>query len=389
MVTVTGLTKHFGKTRAVNNISFHIDKGEIVAFLDPNGAGKTTTMRMLTGYLPPTAGSCQINSIDVADKPDRIKQWIGYLPEDNPLYPEMKVYEYLEFVGQVRKIAHLRERMKDVSLRCGIGDVIGKKISVLSRGYRQRVTKKTIAGDSIHRILIERLRDTTEILISDQGMFVNPGEYRGDTNEINALITQLRQATLGEVISERREMHARFGVDEGALRVTLNGKPSQSFYVGGRAADYLRTYVRFIGDDDVYLAEGIFREMFDRDPDEWRDALILTFDMDAVDKIVINDLGFMKRDTRWFLHEREIEPIKVIEVLNLLSNLRAIGFADNVSVFEPVLTVSIMSDAFTYGVEIGEKQDRFLYLLRVTGHKPVFLVNEYIIDQILGLLPDT
>lgn len=139
MVTVTGLTKHFGKTRAVNNISFHIDKGEIVAFLGPNGAGKTTTMRMLTGYLLPTAGSCQINGVDVADKPDRIKQWIGYLPEDNPLYPEMKVYEYLQFVGQVRKIAHLRDRMKDVSLRCGIGDVIGKKISVLSRGYRQRV----------------------------------------------------------------------------------------------------------------------------------------------------------------------------------------------------------------------------------------------------------
>jgi len=265
--------------------------------------------------------------------------------------------------------------------------VVLATVTVISS--RRRVTKKTIAGDNIHRILIERLRDTAEILISDQGMFVSPGEYRGDTNEINTLITQLRQATLGEVISERREMHARFGVDEGALRVTLNGKPSQSFYVGKRAADYLRTYVRFIGDDDVYLAEGISREMFDRDPDEWRDALILAFNMDAVDKLVINGLEFTKRDTRWFVHEREVEPIKVIEVLNLLSNLRAIGFADNVSVFEPMLTVSVLSDAFTYGVEIGEKRDRFLYLLRVSGRKPVFFVNEYIVDQILGLLHDT
>ncbi len=139
MVTVKGLTKHFGKTKAVNGISFNIEKGEIVAFLGPNGAGKTTTMRMLTGYLHPTAGSCRINDVEVTAEPDTIKGWIGYLPEDNPLYPDMKVYEYLEFVGQVRGITDLKGRMKEVSMRCGISDVIGKKISVLSRGYRQRV----------------------------------------------------------------------------------------------------------------------------------------------------------------------------------------------------------------------------------------------------------
>lgn len=277
-------------------------------------------------------------------------------------------------------------RYRNFLLLLAIAVVLAAVVVISSR---RGVTRKRIAGDDIHRILIEWLRDTTEILISDQGMFVNPGEYRGDTNEIAFLITQLRQATLGEVISERKEMHARFDVDDGALRVTLNGKRSQSFYVGRRAADHLRTYVRFVGADDVYLAEGISRDMFDRDPNEWRDALILTFDMDAVDKLVINDLEFAKRDARWFVYEREIESIKVIEVLNLLSNLRAMGFADKVSAFEPVLTVSIISDAFSHGVEIGEKQDRFLYLLRVTGHRPVFLVNEYIVDQILGLLPDT
>lgn len=167
MVTVTGLSKRFGKTHAVNDISFHIDRGEIVAFLGPNGAGKTTTMRMLTGYLPPTAGSCRINDVDVTEKPDVTKQLIGYLPEDNPLYPDMMVYEYLEFVGQVRRVERLRERMKDISLRCGIGNVIGKKIGVLSRGYRQRVG---VAQAILHDPAILILDEPTEGLDPNQVM---------------------------------------------------------------------------------------------------------------------------------------------------------------------------------------------------------------------------
>ena len=141
MIKVEGLTKRYARTTAVDGISFEVQKGQIVGFLGPNGAGKSTTMRVLTCFLPPSEGTASVAGFDVIKQPQEVKKRIGYLPETPPLYPEMEVREYLEFVGELKGIprATLRSRIDEVSERCSVADVSSKLISKLSKGYRQRV----------------------------------------------------------------------------------------------------------------------------------------------------------------------------------------------------------------------------------------------------------
>jgi ABC-2 type transport system ATP-binding protein len=141
MITVKDLTKRYARNTAVDHISFEIQKGQIVGFLGPNGAGKTTTMRMLTCFLPPTAGTATVAGFDVLEEPMEVKKRIGYLPETPPLYPEMRTGEYLEFVGRLKGLAsaELGKRVDYVCERCSVADVRDKLISKLSKGYRQRV----------------------------------------------------------------------------------------------------------------------------------------------------------------------------------------------------------------------------------------------------------
>src|SRR5271165_5881244 len=141
MITVQGLTKRYARTIAVDHISFEVQKGQIVGFLGPNGAGKTTTMRMLTCFLPPTEGTAIVAGFDVLEQPLEVKKRIGYLPESPPVYPEMEVVEYLQFVGQLKGMggAALKRRVDEVAERCSIADVRTKLIGKLSKGYRQRV----------------------------------------------------------------------------------------------------------------------------------------------------------------------------------------------------------------------------------------------------------
>src|SRR5262249_23164496 len=141
MIKVEGLTKRYARTVAVDNISFEVQKGEIVGFLGPNGAGKTTTMRVLTCFLPPTAGSASVAGFDVLEQPLEVKKRIGYLPESPPLYPEMEVWEYLTFVGKLKGISgsDIARRVSEVSERCAIDDVQPRLISKLWKGSRQRV----------------------------------------------------------------------------------------------------------------------------------------------------------------------------------------------------------------------------------------------------------
>ncbi len=120
MITVKGLTKRYAHNTAVDHISFEVQKGQIVGFLGPNGAGKTTTMRILTCFLPPTAGSATVAGFDVLDQPMEVKKRIGYLPETPPLYPEMEVHEYLTFVGKLKGLrgGDIRKRVDYVIERC-------------------------------------------------------------------------------------------------------------------------------------------------------------------------------------------------------------------------------------------------------------------------------
>ncbi len=141
MIKVEGLTKRYPRTVAVDDISFEVEKGQIVGFLGPNGAGKTTTMRVLTCFLPPSAGKASIAGFDVLEHPMEVKKRIGYLPETPPVYPEMEVIEYLTFVGQLKGIssADIKRKADEVIGRCSLGDVRAKLIGKLSKGYRQRV----------------------------------------------------------------------------------------------------------------------------------------------------------------------------------------------------------------------------------------------------------
>lgn len=140
-LSVSHLTKVFGQQRAVNDITFSIEKGEIVGFLGPNGAGKSTTMKMATGYLPATSGSIQVNGLDVTTHSIQVRKMMGYLPEHNPLYLDMYVHEYLHFIGKVFEIpgSRLKSRVAEIIDLCGLTPEQNKKIETLSKGYRQRV----------------------------------------------------------------------------------------------------------------------------------------------------------------------------------------------------------------------------------------------------------
>jgi ABC-2 type transport system ATP-binding protein len=141
MITVQDLTKRYARNTAVDHISFEVEKGQIVGFLGPNGAGKTTTMRMLTCFLPPTAGRATVAGFDVLESPIEVKRRIGYLPETPPLYPEMRTAEYLAFVGKIKGLrgSELTKRIDYVVDRCAVADVKDKVLGKLSKGYRQRV----------------------------------------------------------------------------------------------------------------------------------------------------------------------------------------------------------------------------------------------------------
>ncbi len=141
MIEVHQLTKRYGPTVAVSEISFEASKGEVLGFLGPNGAGKTTTMRVITGYLPPTSGKVTVAGYDVEEESIEARRHTGYLPESPPVYPEMKVSEYLAFVGRIKGVprGELRKRVDEVSEKCAIADVQSRQIGKLSKGYRQRV----------------------------------------------------------------------------------------------------------------------------------------------------------------------------------------------------------------------------------------------------------
>src|SRR3954447_18903101 len=158
LINVSQLTKVYGATVAVDRVSFDVPKGQIVGFLGPNGAGKSTTLRMLTCYLPPTSGGASVNGFDIFHQSVQVRENIGYLPENVPLYLEMKVDEYLDFRGQLRKTprARRRERIDYVIDRCWLGNVRRRVLGHLSKGYRQRVA------------LAEALLHTPPVLILDE-----------------------------------------------------------------------------------------------------------------------------------------------------------------------------------------------------------------------------
>ena len=175
-ISVTNLSKHYGAQKAVNNISFTVNKGEIVGFLGPNGAGKSTTMKMITGYLAADAGNIEVCGIETNEKNTETKKKIGYLPEANPLYMDMYVREYLAFIASVHKINDVAARIETVISTVGLTPEAHKKIGQLSKGYKQRVG---LAAAMVHN---------PEVLILDEPTSgLDPNQIVEIRNVIKAL----------------------------------------------------------------------------------------------------------------------------------------------------------------------------------------------------------
>jgi ABC-2 type transport system ATP-binding protein len=231
MIEVHQLCKSYARHEAVRGVSFHVDPGEIVGFLGPNGAGKTTTLRMLTGYLPPTSGSASIAGFDIFRQSIEARRKIGYMPENVPLYDDMRVREYLAFRARLKGLdnRHTRRRVSEVMDTCGLEGVKKKMIKTLSKGYRQRVG---LADALVHepellildeptngldpnqirqiRDLIKRLGQNHTILISthilheveitcNRVIIIDTGKIRANDTPAN-LVQQMRAA--GRVTAE-------------------------------------------------------------------------------------------------------------------------------------------------------------------------------------------
>ena len=138
-VVVDNLTKMCGSQKALDQVSFEVPRGAITGFLGPNGAGKSTTMKIATGYISATSGTVLVNGIDVSLEPLNVKKITGYLPEHNPLYLDMYVKQYLQFVATAYRVQGSRERIREMVDLCGLEREQGKRIRALSKGYRQRV----------------------------------------------------------------------------------------------------------------------------------------------------------------------------------------------------------------------------------------------------------
>ena len=196
MIKVDELTKDYGVHRAVDHISFEVHAGEVLGFLGPNGAGKTTTMKILTCFMAPTTGSAQVAGFDVTDQSLEVRQRIGYLPEDTPLYKDMLVHEYLDFVAKLRNLPKDARggKIRDIAGLCGIRSHLGRPIGELSKGYRQRVG---LAQAMIH--------DPPILVLDEPTSGLDPNQIV----EIRSLIKEIGSAKFNESV----EVHVRTGLN--------------------------------------------------------------------------------------------------------------------------------------------------------------------------------
>ena len=193
MISVQGLTKSYGSNDAIRNLSFSVGRGEIVGFLGPNGAGKSTTMKILCGYLPADAGEVEIAGFDIFNESLKARSRIGYLPENVPLYPEMRVGEYLSYRAALKGVRsrRIKEKVEDALDLCGLQSVRRQLIGTLSKGYRQRVG------------LADALVNEPDILILDEPTIgLDPNQIRDVRNLIKSLATRHTILLSSHILSE-------------------------------------------------------------------------------------------------------------------------------------------------------------------------------------------
>ncbi len=290
MIQVQNLTKRYGPTVAVKDISFSVARGEVLGFLGPNGAGKTTTMRILTGFLPADEGSVRIAGFDVSEQSLEVRRRLGYLPESAPLYEDMGVIDYLEYVGEMRGYsgAERTRRVKRMVDVCGLSSMVAKNIGQLSKGYRQRVG---LAQAMIHepdilvldeptsgldpnqiveiRALIKTLgREKTVILSTHILPEVQATCSRVMIISGGALVADDTPEGLALKASGGQELFATFrgpGPDiEAALGNGFAGTSQVEFTGAAGTGSFRYRFVVEAGGDAAALAESVFRLAVDR-----------------------------------------------------------------------------------------------------------------------------
>lgn len=279
MISIENLSKKFGENLALDNISFEVKKGEVLGFLGPNGAGKTTTMRILTGLIAPTDGNIKVKNLNILDDSLEIRKMIGYLPEHVPLYEEMRVYEYLKFVAEMRGVRNneIIDKIRKMSDLCGLKRVIRQPIGELSKGYRQRVglAQAMINDPEIMvldeptngldpnqiveiRNLIKRIGENKTVILSthilqevsatcDRVVIINNGKIvaQGTADELTAK-TKRKEIIYAKVKGPFREVQEKLKLMENIEDVAKKDKESEDIYgyqitVGGNAD--IREYV--------------------------------------------------------------------------------------------------------------------------------------------------
>ena len=263
MIEITGLTKNYGTKFAIDDISFTIDKGEIVGFLGPNGAGKSTTMNILTGYLSSTSGDAKIGGIDILENPSEAKKLIGFLPEQPPLYVDMTVNEYLNFVYELKECKLNRKKhLEEIRRVTKIDDVRDRLIKNLSKGYRQRVgIAQTLVGNPPVNIfdeptvgldpkqiieirnLIRNLGKTHTVILSthilsevqsvcDRIIIINEGKIIADekTENITSAIEDNRRYSV-KISGPVRDVQNALKKITGVVMVELTGERELDSYV--------------------------------------------------------------------------------------------------------------------------------------------------------------
>lgn len=266
MVTAEHLHKTFGRFTAVKDATFSIDKGEIVGFLGPNGAGKTTTMKMLTGYLPPTAGTASIAGYDILSNPLEARRHLGYMPENVPLYDEMRVYEYLDYRARLKGLCgkSVRQQIGDVIDKCGLELKRKNLINTLSKGYRQRVG------------LADALLGNPDLLILDEPTNgLDPNQIRQIRELIRALAENHTVILSTHILSEVEMICNKvIIIDQGEIKAA---DTPENLTRGLRAAG--RVSLEFKGNLDGIVAElealePVKKVIVDEPQDGWHRLLV-------------------------------------------------------------------------------------------------------------------
>ena len=235
MIQAEGLTKDYGARRAINNLTFNAEKGEILGFLGPNGAGKTTTMRILSGYMPPTMGAAKVAGFDVVDESIEVRKRVGYLPETVPLYPDLTVFEYLKYMADLRHLSEAEDRVDEVLEIVHMEERADSYISNLSKGMRQRVG------------LGQALLHEPEVLILDEPTIgLDPAQIRDVRNLIQEIGKERTVLLSTHILSEAQQVCDRvLIINKG--RIVAEDTPQR---LQGRLTGAQRVVLKIGGDAD-------------------------------------------------------------------------------------------------------------------------------------------